>query len=278
MHSRAIELPKTVPLPAPVSTFDVDVCTVAYATQAIALVLDGDPVQARSMLDASLERADSIGHLNTRGTALLTCAIANYFLDDPESTMTLARKTLEAVESRGFHTYDSSARVFGGWGRVVGGDEADLDDVAAGVASAESSGSMGGHVQLYFAECDAHLAAGRFQEATGYLEAASNAIERTGEHAAFDPQVPMFQAAIGLASERASDDEIERLLDDSTRLWHVFGSKWMELRTALVRGRLALRSGNAANAQAQLQARCRHFESAPHAGRVAEARQLLAEL
>jgi hypothetical protein len=276
--SRAIELAHTATLPPPTSTFDVDVLTTAFATYAIALTLNGDLAAARAHLDKSLERSASIGHLNTRGTSLLISAICCYFLDDHQRTVELARMTLEATGNRGFHTFESSALVFGGWGKLLGGDESGLDDVVRGIAAAEASGSMGGLVQLCFTACDAHLAAGRLGQATRYLEAGRLAIERTGEHTAFDPEVPMFDAAIRLAADDGGDDEIEQLLDRSMELWYVFQSPWMELRSANLIAQLALRTGRTDKARAQLGELCERFANAPHAGRVAEARGLLAQL
>jgi hypothetical protein len=110
------------------------------------------------------------------------------------------------------------------------------------------------------------------------VDRAARAIARTGERAAFDPQVPMFRASILLESEEGSTVEIVQQLDESTRLWHVFGSRWMELRTANVRGRLAQRTGEVETARNQLAGLCKHFERAPEISRVAVARRLLAEL
>lgn len=275
--SRAIELAATAALPPPSSSFDVDALTVAHSTYAMALVLHGDPVGSREQVAISLERGDAIGNLSTRGTALLNSAITWYFHEEPELSARQAALTLEAVEGRGFHTFESSARVFAGWGRVACGDAAGLEQVATGVSAAEDSGSMGGRVQLYLTATDAFLRAGRFARAGEYLDCASKAIDRTGERTAYEPQVPMLRAAILLGSG-GEPAEVERLLDDSTRLWRVFASRWMELRTAVVRGRLAQRTGDLASARRQLGELCRHFEAAPDSGTLARARRLLAEL
>jgi hypothetical protein len=88
----------------------------------------------------------------------------------------------------------------------------------------------------------------------------------------------MFDAAIRLAADDGGDDEIEQLLDRSMELWYVFQSPWMELRSANLIAQLALRTGRTDKARAQLGELCERFANAPHAGRVAEARGLLAQL
>jgi class 3 adenylate cyclase/tetratricopeptide (TPR) repeat protein len=275
--SRAIELAETADLPAPASTYDVDVLTIAHSTYAMALVLAGDPAGSREQVRVSLQRGEALGHLNTLGTALLNSAITGYFHEDPEVCARQAARTLEAVEGRGFHTYESAALVFAGWGRVACGDPQGIQQAAAGVTAAEDSGSMGGLVQLYFTAADAFLLAGHFTRASEYVEAATKAIERTGERIAYEPQAPLLRAAILLGSG-GEPAEIERQLDDSTRLWHVFESRWMELRAATLRALLAQRTGDLESACRHLADLCRHFEEAPDTGSLARARRLLAEL
>jgi len=85
-------------------------------------------------------------------------------------------------------------------------------------------------------------------------------------------------AAILFRWGRGTEPEIEALLDDSTRRWKAFGSEWMEVRTAVLRGELAVKTGNRATAREQLGRLCARFEDTPATGRIAAARELLAEL
>jgi len=275
---RAVELAQVAVLPAPVATFDVDVLTIAHATHSIASVLAGDPLRSKQFQATSLERGEGVNHLNSFGSGLLAVAVANYFFDDPHTTGELARKLVEAVEGRGLHALESSGRVFEGWARVMQGDLGGSAAVAEGVKLAEDSGARAGIVQVYFTATDTALAASDFDRATAYLERAREMIEQTRERAAFEPQVPMFQAAIQLRSGTGSDQEIEALLDDSTQRWAAFGSEWMELRTALLRAELAKKTGKHQAAREQLSRLCTRFADLPAIGRLLEARKVLAEL
>ena len=80
---------------------------------------------------------------------------------------------------------------------------------------------------------DACIRAGRTDAADRHLDSAERAIERTGEHTAYAPQVPMLRAAV-LLETGGEPEAIERALDESMRLWRIFESPWMELRTAIL--------------------------------------------
>jgi hypothetical protein len=275
---RAIELAEVAVLPPPTATFDVDVLTIAHSAYAIALVLDGQWSRARQHQAMSVARGEDTNHLNSLGSCLLSVGIGSYFLDDPVDTAMRVRQLVEAVEDRGFHSFDSSGRVFDGWARVMQGDAGGIETMAAGVALAEDSGARAGIVQLYFTAADTCIVAADFERAAGYLDLAKATIEVTQERTAFEPQIPMFQAGILLGSGTGSDQEINDLLDDSTRRWKAFGSEWMEIRTAVLRGELAARTGNTEAAREHLGRLCARFDDAPAIGRIAAARKLLAEL
>ncbi|MBW2240711.1 MAG: AAA family ATPase [Deltaproteobacteria bacterium] len=275
---RAVELAGVTILPPPTAAYDLDNVSLAHGMYALASVLDGHPHRAARHVAMCLERAEGLNHVNSLGSARLNAAIIHYVLDDADRTALEARQLLEAIEDRGFHSYYSSGRVFEGWARVMKGDIDGLEELAEGVALAEESGSRAGIVQIYFAATNACIAAGDFDRAGEHLERARKMIELTKERTAFEPQVSMLRAKIAIRAGLGTDQEIEALLDDSTRRWKVFGSQWMEVRTAILRGELAKKTGNRHAALEQLSRLCARFEDAPARGQILEARKLLAEL
>ena len=125
---------------------------------------------------------------------------------------------------------------------------------------------------------DTMLLARRFERASELVDRAAAAIERTQEHAAFEPQLPMFHAAILMESGQGRDDEIEALLLDSIERWRAFESTWMEVRSALLIGRHALRTGKRAEAHARLSSLYAGFTEGFELGRLRDAKTLLEQL
>ncbi len=137
---------------------------------------------------------------------------------------------------------------------------------------------MGGLVQLYLTAADTMIPLHRFERAGELIDRAAATIERTQERAAFEPQLPMFRAEILFNSEQGTDSKIETLLLESLERWHAFGSVWMELRSVLLLGRLALRTGRKKEARGRLQALYARFSEGFETKRLRDARQLLDQL
>jgi hypothetical protein len=275
---QAIEIARTTELPRPVAAYDIDALTVAHSTHSLALVLAGRAEEARREIERAVRRARELDHVNTMSTALLLSANVAYFMDDPESARRGAEECLEVVRDRDFHTNECESLILSGWARACLGDLTGIATIEEGIERTESTGSMGALVQCYLTAADAHLLARDLDRASTMVDRAAAAIERTRERTAYEPQIPMYRAEILLASEAPPLEVLDRLLDESTRGWHAYQSPWMELRTALLRGQLARRSGYAADARDHLISLCDRMPDAADTRRVHDARALLASL
>jgi class 3 adenylate cyclase/tetratricopeptide (TPR) repeat protein len=277
--AKGIEIARATELPPPSAAYDLDVLCVAHSSQAIALILNAQPERGLESMETGLQRATRLGHVYTTGSAQLNSAIGCYFIDDAERTKRYADACLETIGGLDFHTPEATAQVFRGWARSVLGDvEAGVAETEDGLARTEASGAMGGLVQLYFTGTDTMLNAGRLERASVLLERAAASIERTQERAAFEPQIPMFRAALLMESGQGSDDEIEALLLDSIERWRAFESTWMELRSALLIGRHALRTGRKEPARKRLADLYSGFSEGFGVQRLLDAKALLEQL
>ena len=277
--AKGIEIARTVELPPPTAVYDVDALAICYATQAIALILNAQPERGLESLEAGLERAATLDHVNTTASVLVTATVASYFVDDPESALRYADLCLETVRDLDFYTPEASSHVYRGWARAAQGDvEGGVAEFEDGLARAEASGAMGGLVQMYLTGADAMLLAKRFERAGELVDHAEAALERTQERAAFEPQLPMFRAAILMESGSGSDEAIEALLLDSIERWHAFESTWMEVRSALLIGQHALTTRKRPDAHARLTALYGGFSEGFELGRLRDARALLEQL
>jgi hypothetical protein len=200
-----------------------------------------------------------------------------YFLEDPVRSRREAEACLAEVRDLGFHTLESSSRVFRGWARTELGEPEGVADVEEGLERTLASGSMGGLVQLYLTGADALRVARCFDRSSELVDGAARMIERTGERTSFEPQLPMMRAQL-LLEGGDSLAEAEQLLLESVEGYRAYQSPWMELRSALLLGRLALRTGKAEAAHARLAELCDGFPDDLAIGRLGEARALLAEL
>ena len=186
---------------------------------------------------------------------------------------------LDTVRGLGFHTQEATAQVFRGWARAVEGDvEGGVAETEEGLARTEASGAMGGLVQLYLTGTDTMILTGRLERAAELLEKAEATIERTRERAAFEPQIPMFRAALLLESGAGSEEEIEALLLDSIERWHAYESSWMEVRSAMLLGRLALATGRTDAARERLARLLEGFREGFDTPRFRAAQELLERL
>jgi hypothetical protein len=275
--AKALELAAVATLPPPTAAYDVDPIVLAHHAFAIASVLDGRPARARAEIAEGERSARRLDHLNTLGSALLSAAIASYFLDDPGASQTYAAECLDLVRGRDYHTLESSALVFSGWASVVLGDSGSTAQVEEGIALAESSGSMGGLVQLYVTAADAFLLVRDYDRARGFVERGAAALERTGERAAHEPQIRMLRAQILLESGRGDPAQVRSILLDTIDRWHAFESQWMEIRSLQLLCRCARDAGELEDAHARLAGVCDALTEAADTKRVRDARALLAE-
>jgi len=235
---RAIDIASSIALPPPATAFDLEPLTVAHSLYGIALVLDGRPEASVRSFETSLERAREIDHLHTLGSCLYNAAVISYFLDDPAAARSWGDETLATIEGRGFHTPESGAHVYRGWARVLQGDRDGFAEVEAGLELAGASGSLGGLVQLYLTAADAFQALGGFERAEHML-------------------IESIEGAEG---------------------WHGYQSPWMELRSVMLLGRLALRTGRREDARVRLSPLYAGFTEGFGTKRLRDAKALLQEL
>jgi class 3 adenylate cyclase/tetratricopeptide (TPR) repeat protein len=276
--ARVVEIANSVELPPPTAVFDIDIPSIAAASQGIALILAGRAEQALAAFDSAIERVAKFDHVNSSASTQFNRAAGSYFLDDPASVIHWTNTCLETVDGLDFHTIEASSRVFRGWARVMEGDARGVEEVEDGLIRTEASGAMGGLVQLYVTAADAMIPVRRFERAGELADRAAATIERTQERHAFEPELLMFRAEILIASGEGTDAEIEALLLNSIELWHVYRSPWMELRSVLSLARLQLRTGRKAEARERLAALYARFTEGFETERLRDARKLLEEL
>jgi class 3 adenylate cyclase len=273
--TKALELAEVAVLPPPTAAYDIDPTILAHHTFAIALVLNGQPAKALEQIAEGERSARQLDHLNTLGSALLSSAIASYFLDDAAASHRYAAECVDRVRGRDFHVLESSALVFSGWSTVALGDSRGTAQVEEGIALAEKSGSMGGLVQLYETAADAFLLGGDYDRAMEFVEGGASALARTGELAAHEPQIRMLRAQILLESGRGDPAEVRKILLDSIDGWHAFESQWMEIRSLRPLISCAEGTDELADARVRLAAVCDGLTEAGESKRVTDARAFL---
>ena len=116
-----------------------------------------------------------------------------------------------------------------------------------------SSGALGGIGQAHLIGAESLSRLGRPDAALRLVDEAERWIERTGEYAAFQYQVPMYRAEIQLDSGSSDLAGIRALLLDAIEAQRAYGSPWMHLRSCLSLARVGLCGVEARDARATLQ-------------------------
>ena len=242
------------PLPLPSAAFDVDLSAGLSGGYAMSLVLAGHPDQALAELDRGLARARAVGHAYTLALALSTGVLALHFRQDHERLIELAEECLRVTKDRGFIQNDAIAVAFGGWARVMLGDEAGAPQFERGLQMLHNSGALGGVSQFYVAGAEIALRLGRLDQARAHVDRIAYWANRLDARTAA-ANVPLLRAEILLAA-KGDPAEIERLLlesiDGSEGSFRSIRSPWMELRSALRLAELALLTGKREPARARL--------------------------
>ena len=276
MHfARVLALAAIAEPPPPSSAFDVDLLAGLCGTHAMGLVLTGKPARAMERIEQGLSRARSLGHPHTLTLALSTSAQSCYFLEDYERTLALADECLAVSHGRGFSQLEASALVLAGWARVARKDSAGEETLLRGIAIMEHGGSRR-NVVPNAAAAETALALGKLAEA----HAAVDQVEKwvgMGTRSAWEkfPHLLRGELLIAAGGDLA---EAEQLLLESIAGWQRLRAPWMELRSALALGEIALRTGEKAPARARLAALYARFSEGFETRRLREARRLLGEL
>jgi class 3 adenylate cyclase len=275
---RALKLARDAKLPDPVNVYETDLRFIVSSIQSIAMVLAGRPEAGRRALNESLRRADAVDHLYTRVSALSGAATTCYFLDDAKGAARFAERSLHMLRGLGFHQPESQALVFGGWARTCCGERDGIDDIESGIELATSKGALGGIAQLHLTAAEALGRIGDLSRAHHFLDRAQRIIDETGERTAFEPQLPMFRANLILDSKSGTLEAAEELIRESIDRWEAYQSPWMELRSTILLGRVALESGGAGDARVRLERLLARIEAGEEAPRLRLARALLSRL
>ena len=265
-------LAEHTPVPPPVTAFEVDVVAGTSSTYAMNLVLAGKPEQGLARLEAGNARARSLGHAHTLALALGTSVITMHFLEDYTRTIAFSEECLAACKGRGFAQLEANALVFGGWARVMLGDAGGVAQYERGLAQAAGAGVS----QIHIAGVEIARRLGKLDEAHAHTQQVEEFIEQSGLHA-FRPNVPMLCGELALA---AGGDlrEAERLLLLSIEGFRGFCSPWMQIRSAIALGEIALRGGDRVAARARIEEIYARIPEGFDTFRMREARRMLSAL
>ena len=266
----------TTQMPPPVAAFDLDVVVGLSAPHAMLLVLAGEPDQALARLEEGLSAARARAHAYTLSFVLSNGALMHHFREDYEQTRELADECLEVLRGRGFVQTESIALAFGGWARVMLGDASGEEQFERGLALLHSSGAIGGAVQYQVAATEIALRLGKLEQARACVERVALWVERTGD-TMFAANTPMLRAEWIVASN-GDLREAERLSLEALAGWRAYESPWMQLRSALLLGEIAVRTGDKAPARARLAGIVDGFHEGFETRRLREARRLLGQL
>jgi class 3 adenylate cyclase/tetratricopeptide (TPR) repeat protein len=273
---RMHELAARVSPPPPSAAFDVDIAAAFSAMHATGLVLAGRPDHALAQIAQGLERARAIGHVYTLSLALATASNAAQFLEDAELTRAIAEECLAVLAGRGFLQLEANAVALGGWARVMLGDASGEEQLDRGIALLSDAGAGAGIVQLHVAASEAARRLGKLDAARGHADH----VRRWCDEFAipnFAPNADTLHGELLIASG-GDLDAAERALLQTIEAWRRFRSPWMELRSAIALGELALLRGDRAAARVRIEAIYARFTEGFETPRLREARRLMAAL
>ena len=205
--------------------------------------LRGDPVGARTSMEATLEVARSLDHAFTLAQTLVIAARLYHYMGDVRGVRRVTDEALEISSHHGFPLFIAEARVWSGWADVVeNNDPSGLDRLRDGLSTYRSSGAemfVPHHLAL-LGEAAWHLTDGE-----AALAALSEARRRAVEFGDLDHQVEALRlGAVIVASHRGANAEAEELLGHAGRLALKQGAALLALRVAVSRAELARAAGD----------------------------------
>jgi class 3 adenylate cyclase/predicted ATPase len=153
-----------------------------HAYQAWQLWLLGHPGEARAMSDRAIDLAAQLQHPFTRTLSLAFDSWLCQWLGDVEGCRTRARDALTLATDQGFAFWIGWAEMMEGWADSRLGDpEGGLVTMQRGLEAWRAVGSELGVSFFLTLMADAQMAAGRFVDARGSLDAADAVAKRTHE-------------------------------------------------------------------------------------------------
>jgi hypothetical protein len=273
---RVYELAAVAQVPPPSAAFDLDVAAGLSGTFAMCLVLSGRPDEGSARLEAGLARSRALAHPFTSALMLGTGMNALHFLEDHERLLEFSNEALAICDGRGWRQQEAIAHENAGWARVMLGDAGGAAQWERGLRLLLDSGAIGGMVQFYVEGAELSIRLGRFDEADERIARAEEWIGRLGQKL-FLPNVTLLRAERLLAS-KGDPREVERMLLAAVEGWRVRRSRWMELRSALRLGEVALLTGDLAPAHARLTELVSRVRGGEGTKRMRETRSMLAAL
>jgi ATP/maltotriose-dependent transcriptional regulator MalT len=250
----ALAIAEQIDFPAPASPWDPDLIVLAYASRAVALADLARPEQAIRSLRLGEGRLRQLGHAKSQSLFSGMAAIVGYLMRDPELARASAEEAL-ALEGRGFHNDEPTARIVLGWARACQGEvEEGVRNVETGIALRETSGSVAGLPLLYIAAADVYRMAKRRERAEELVDLAETEYRRTGEKN-YRIFTSIARAQVYLELGDGAPAEAERLLLEALETASAADELQYELVISTHLARLAPRTGKLREAHDRL-ARC----------------------
>lgn len=136
-----------------------------------ALCYLGRPLSAQHHVNATLERAQLLGHPFTRAFAGGTAMWSGVFLDQPEHTVHRAAQVRDLSLERGFPYLATAAKVVHGWAVARNGDsERGLAEIVETIGAWRGSGASIGLTLFLQVQAEIQVRAGRAEQALATLE------------------------------------------------------------------------------------------------------------
>ncbi len=131
-----------------------------------ALCYLGRPLSAQRHVNATLERAQSLGHPFTRAFAGGTAMWSSLFLDQPEHAVHRAAQVRDLSLERGFPYFAAAAKVVHGWAVARSGDlERGLAEIAETIGAWRGAGASIGLTLFLQVQAEMQILTGRAEQA-----------------------------------------------------------------------------------------------------------------
>ena len=205
--------------------------------------LQGNPVEAQTSMEATIELARSLDHAFTLAQTLVIAARLYHYMGDVSGVRRVTDEALSISDRHGFPLFIAEATVWSGWADVVeNGDPSGIDRLRSGLATYRSSGA-----EMFVPHHLALLgeAAWRLTDGEGALAALTEARRRAIAFGDLDHQVEALRlGAVIVASYRGANAEADELLGQAGRLALEQGAALLAVRVAVSRAELARQVGD----------------------------------
>ncbi|MEM7207600.1 MAG: AAA family ATPase [Pseudomonadota bacterium] len=195
----------------------------------------GYPEKALEVGRESANWARELNHANTIG--LGTCwgvLVANVLQRDTNTVINESSELIRYAEEMAMPLWVAWSRVFMGWARVVGNDDAaGINDIREGLAGAEHIGAALLMPLLLCLAAESALSTGDIEQARRYIRAAFEAMETSGD-SAWAAQLYLIEGQILLHGDQPQAAAAEEMYLRAIKIAREQNSKMLELRAATV--------------------------------------------